>query len=441
MNCPYHLADCPHQQALAENDSCPQCLRVIKRCDRCQGWNPAFANFCRFCRQALSGADGNWLGYRGSARRLGLNTAAPGAPASRSESLDVRETPLRMDLGRPCRSLLAYDRHVVAIAQDGSIEIGDAEQPESRYRFKAEGPVSCEPCIDQGVLYLGSRDLLTAYSLGALTIGGGRLTPLWHVRLSGTPIHALVVQDRRLYVTLFKPPRKQVQVFEIAGRTPGATGRVLHTSDVVSWLAGDPASRQVVFLSLDGRSVHLHTVTQPHDEYTQRPLSMESFAEQQPVALLGGKVFGVFGAEDRLCQIDVHASTFDRALGFDTKLFALGTDGHGWNGEAVRTDTTHVFFLPSDTREELPPLDRVSQGSPIIVRDRAAVLGMQDGQVRLYDLHHLPRYISWRVAADEQPITALASFGHYVAAGNGKGVVKTLELRRKSAAARSPASD
>jgi len=70
----------------------------------------------------------------------------------------------------------------------------------------------------------------------------------------------------------------------------------------------------------------------------------------------------------------------------------------------------------------------------VIVRRRAAILGMQDGRLRIYDLLALPRYDVRRLAGDGDTITALIAFQSYVAIGNVKGVVKVVELRVPEAA-------
>src|SRR6185295_8442213 len=137
-------------------------------------------------------AQGNWLSYKGSPQRLGLNAASPaGADLPGRGSFELQEKELKLRLEDPCRSLLGYDRHLIALSQNGTIEIGDPELPAATLRLKAEGPISCEPCVEDGVLYLGAPGRLTAYSLGALTLTSPRLAPLWQLRLSGTPVQAL----------------------------------------------------------------------------------------------------------------------------------------------------------------------------------------------------------------------------------------------------------
>jgi hypothetical protein len=439
LSCPYSHPNCPQQRLPANAEDCPECQHFLKPCSQCGTRNRAFANFCRSCRAALPATRGNWLGYKGSTQRLGLNTASPPAwDPPRWENLEIRETGLKLQLGESCRGLLGYDRHLIAIGQNGAIEIGDPQRPASNLRFRAEGPISCEPCIDRGILYLGAPWRLSAWSLGGLTLANPQLISLWTLPLSGTPVQALTVLDNRLYVTVYhQEGRREVQVIDSLDRTPPPGPRVLHTASRLSWVAADPASHQVIFFSQEGSSLQLHTVApNSRPELTSRPVTLPTFADPVPIAFLGGKAFGVFGDEEKLCRIDIQSAAFEQALDTDTKLFSLNRDGErGWDGDGVRTDTTGVVFMISGIRDSFTPLERVAKGSPVILQGCAAVLGMMDGRIRLYDILHPPRNEVRRLSDDGEPIAALASFQNFVAAANTKGLVKVFELRGKGVAA------
>lgn len=432
MSCPYFQADCPERTLPTGATSCPQCQRYLKRCRECGSNNRAFANYCRTCRAVLAADYGNWLSFKGSAQRLGTATHL-GGPAA-GGPLNVRDKPLRMQLGDTCRGLLGYDRHLIAVAQNGTIEIGDPEDSAPSVRLKADGPVSCEPCVDQGVLYVGSPGRLSAYSLGSLTLAVPRLAPLWQLPLSGTPIQALTCLGNRLYVTIVNQGRKEVQVVENLERTPPLAPRTLHASLKVSWMAGDPANQQAVFFSQKDDSLYLHTV-QPamaRTDLNSAPLSRvpSPFAEQVPISLLGGKIFGVFGDEDKLCRIDAFSGEFEQSLGPDVKLFSLSRDrDRGWDGDGVQIDTGGISFLRTGQRVSLAPLERVGKGSPVLLQGRAAAVGLQDGQLRIYDLHRLPLYDVRRLSGDGEAITALVSFHSYIAAGNIKGDIRVYEIQ------------
>lgn len=439
MSCPYSQPNCPQQKLPADAEGCPECQQFLKPCPQCGVRNRAFANFCRSCRTVLSANRGNWLGYKGGSQRLGLNTSTPPAwEPQRWENLEIRETGLKLQLGENCRSLLGYDRHLIAVSQNGTIEIGDPQRPAASYRLRADGPISCEPCIDRGILYLGSPWRLSAWSLGGLTLASPRLTSLWTLPLSGTPVQALTAMGNRLYLTVYhQEGRKEAQVIDNLDRNPPSAARVLHSASRLSWVAADPGSHQVIFFSQEGPSLQLHTAAHnSRPELTSRAVVLPSFADPVPIAFLGGKAFGVFGDEEKLCRIDVDTAAFEQAFDSDTKLFSLTRDGErGWDGDGVRIDTTSVAFLRSGIKDSFTPLERVAKGSPVILQGCAAVLGMQDGRIRLYDLLHPPRHEVRRLSDDGEPITALASFQNFVAAGNAKGVVKVFELRGKGATA------
>lgn len=441
MSCPYFQPDCPERVLPPAAADCPQCLRRLKRCPGCGANNRAFANFCRSCCAEFGAAQGNWTSYRGGSQRLGLLASLPGREAPRSGTLEVREMGIHLQLGESCRSLLGYDRHLIAISQGGSIEICDPELPASSLRLKADGPVSCEPCIDRGVLYLGSPGRLSAYSLGSLSLESPRLAPLWTLPLSGTPVQALTPLGNRLYVTVFRQDgRKEVQAVDGLDRNPPQAPRLLHTGERLSWTAADPESRQMVFLSQEGEEVLLGSVTHTDGraDLGIQPLSgiPRPFADQVPIALLGGKVFGVFGDEEKLCRLDARTGEFEQSLGADTKLFSLGRGrDKGWDGDGVQVGTNGVTFLRADFKDPFSPLERVVKGSPVVVQGRAAVLGMQDGRLRIYDLRRVPRHDVRRLTADGEAISALAAFDGYVAAGNARGVVKVFALVDGGAAA------
>jgi hypothetical protein len=427
---------CPEAKLPGTAENCPDCLNLLKRCPQCGVWNRAWANHCRSCQAFLPAETGNWLGYRAGAQRLGVNDVKP--PAWESESWDrlgILESGTSLQVGDSCWSLLGYDRHIVAIAKNGAIEIADPAQRATRYRLRAEGPLTCQPCINAGVLYLGASDSLTAYSLGALTLPTPRVTPLWRIPLQGIPIQALTAVDERLYVTVLRNDRKSVHVVENLASSPSSRVLLQPTSRV-SWIAGDPRRRQVVFFSGEGRFPSVHAVKRgAHPELTTRSVSsLPPFAEHVPIALLGDKVFGVFGDDERLCRIDAASGVFEKALDADTKFFALIDEGGGaWGGDGVCIDTTGVSFLGADVKDGFAPHDRVMSGSPVILRQCTAIVAMTDGKVRLYDLAHLPRHQVWRVFPEGDQITALASFSNYIAIGNSRGSVKLLELRGKAA--------
>ncbi|HEY6141049.1 MAG TPA: zinc ribbon domain-containing protein [Thermoanaerobaculia bacterium] len=430
MNCPYAERTCIADLAPAA-ERCPACKRFSKRCPQCHLRSRAFANFCRGCGAALPVRQGNWLGFKGGARRAGVNSRAEGP---RRQSVDIVSAGLKLRLGGVCRSLLGYDGQLIAVARDGTIEIGDPARPAGATRLQARGPVSCEPCIERGLLFLGAPNQLSAYSLGAITLPVPRLRPLWQIALDGTPIQALTAVGNRLYAAVASDVGRSLQVIENVVETPPSAPRTLYATrgaaSRLSWLAADDV--RAVFLTEEEGSVELHSVTHARLELSSRTVMVPAFAEH-PISLLGEHLFGVFGNGQQLYRINVRAGSVDEQLDDDTQLFSLTHDGdHEWDRDGVRIDSSGVAFMRAAGRDTFNDLDRAVKGSPVIVEGRVAAIGMQDGRVLIYDLQHPPKHEKWRLGGNGAAITALASFGHYVAAGDADGIVEVVELRERA---------
>ena len=104
-------------------------------------------------------------------------------------------------------------------------------------------------------------------------------------------------------------------------------------------------------------------------------------------------------------------------------------------GDGVQVGTNGVTFLRADFKDPFSPLERVVKGSPVLVQGRAAVLGMQDGRLRIYDLRRVPSHDVRRLPGDGEAISAIAAFDSSIAAGNARGVVKVFEIREGGTAA------
>jgi hypothetical protein len=423
VTCPYSDPDCTSDIAA----NAPRCLcgRYQKRCPGCATRNRAFANFCRDCGKALPPLKTNWSGYRGGPRRLGVNTASPGSACL------VAKTDLVLQLGDTCRSLLGYDGHLLAISLGGVVEMADPLRAKSVCRFAAQGPITAEPCIRNGVLYLATRGQLSAYPLAAMTMATPRVRPLWQLPVNGTPIQALTAIGDRLYVTLASANWREVHVVDGLDQRQQPVARSLHGASKISWLAADPATARAVFLSeIDGRGVQLHV---SGSALASHPVALHGLAEH-PIALLAGSVFGIFGDAHQLYRIDASSGAVEEPLDEDTQLFAVTHDvDDEWDRDSVLIDTGGITFSRAGVRDTFEPHERAVKGSPIVVRGCAAVIGMEDGRVRIYDLTQLPRQDVWYVGGSRNSaeITALASFDSYIAAGNRDGVVEVCELRAR----------
>ncbi|HEY0373091.1 MAG TPA: hypothetical protein VGD79_13890 [Thermoanaerobaculia bacterium] len=396
----------------------------LKRCEACAEGNRAFANFCRSCGRALS-APSNWSGYRGGMRRLGFH-----ASGSKHDPVTA-PLPLTLHLGGDCRSLLACDGHLVAISHSGAVAVADVTTPAVVCRFQAHGPVTAQPCLHNGVLYLAAGNQLSAYSLGPVSAQQPHVRTLWTLPLSATPIHAVTLVDDRLYVTVASSSWREVQAVENLER-PAL--RTVHGATRVSWLAADPSEHTAVFFSQnDSEAVQLQVASGP--QLTSHTMTLQQIPEQ-PIAMIGRTVFGVFGDEHRLYRIDTVTGAIEEPLGDDVQFFALShAPEEQWDRESVLIDSDGITFSSAGVRDAFGPLDRAVKGSPLIVRDSAALVGMDDGRVRVYNLALLPRHEVWRVGGSASPITALAAFDDFIAAGNREGVVEVRELRAKGQAA------
>lgn len=410
MTCPYSEPNCASALAI----DAPRCLcgRYVKRCAECSSRNRAFANFCRGCGAAMPPSNTNWTGYRGNPRRLGTT------PSLRGSDYTTRPPALRLRLGDACRALLGYDGHVVAVSVNGVVELADPSRGRSICRFQAQGPITAEPCIHDGVLYLATRGHLAAYGLAAMTPATPRVRPAWHLPLNGTPVQALTPVGERLFVTLVTPDRREIYAIE------QQTARLLFDAPKLSWVAADPAGSHAVFLSEDGGRLQLHVIDH---ELTTYPVALQSFADH-PIALLDGTVFGIFGHEHRLYRIDVDNGEVAEPLEADTQFFALTRHGDEWDRDGVRIDSGGIHFTRAGIHDSFAPHERVTKGSPVIVQGCAVAVGMEDGRVLLYDVAQLPRHEAWRFAGSSAAITALAAFDSYIAAGNREGVVEVREL-------------
>jgi hypothetical protein len=359
---------------------------------------------------------GNWPGYKGGSRRLGVNDAPIASDCV------TRSAGLRLRLGDACRSLLGYDGHLIAISLNGVVEIADPMRARSVCRFQAQGPMTAEPCISNGILNLATRGQISAYALAAMTLDPPHVRPLWQASLNGTPIQALTPVGDRLYVTVASADWREVHVIE------RQAARLLSAAPKVSWLAADPARSRAVFLSEEDGRVQLYVADH---ELTAHPVALQSLRDH-PIALLGDTVFGVFGDAHRLYRIDAATGGIEEPLDEDTQFFSLTQDGDEWDRDSVCIDSSGILFSRSRVRDSFAPQERASRGSPVIVQGCAVAVGMEDGRVLIYDVAQLPRHEIWRLG--DSPITALASFDSYIVAGNKDGVVEVRELVAKGMA-------
>lgn len=424
MDCPY--PDCSAKDLAKEVAACSTCRRFVKSCGTCRALGRAFANFCQRCGQPFPGEDDHWSGFRGGARRLGLNAQKPNLRLAESRLLPVPNGNLSLADG--CFSLLSWDSHLVAASHSGQVEIVSPRMAFHRRLSLSGSAMTCHPCISRGSLFLGQEGSLTAFSLGALTLPEPKTEPRWQLDVEGRPAGALLALGGRLFATIKRRDGRMslIVVDGVSRRQPAAT-RVLLTEPKLSALAGDFPSQTVHVLSEAKGHLQLHRLKAGVD-----PLRVVSYPLQDlPIgpmqstvlAAMGSKLFAVVGGEDQLCRVEWGKGAI--RLDSDVKKFALGSLDQ-WG----QVETNGIRFPFLHRREKLGHMDRVI-GQPVIIRDFAFAVGLQDGRVMLYDWNGPHQQREIRVDSQENGITALASFGPYLAAGSSRGKVALYEVVAK----------
>jgi len=90
-------------------------------------------------------------------------------------------------------------------------------------------------------------------------------------------------------------------------------------------------------------------------------------------------------------------------------------------------DSEGIVF-PSGSRDDLHFREQV-RAQPITFQNCGAALGLQDGRIRVYDLQRPPYYLSERLeGGGEAEITAMASVGRFLVAGDALGRIGRFEL-------------
>ncbi len=423
MNCPY--PDCSKKKLPKGTNRCPQCRRFIKPCRQCKELNRALSRFCRACGRRLVDSQEDWLGYKGGPERCGLNRYRH---PKGLRNLTLKEL-LRLDLEDPCCSLLSCEGLLIAISECGIIEAADLAGSGRPIRWRADGAVCGQPCVERGSLYIGGENWVAAYSLAGLTRTPPRLEPRWTVRLQGTPMHSLLAQEGRLYLNVgFADGTRQVQVIDNIDGPQPSRARILFSSRILSSLVGSPPpGKWVSFLSQENGDTVVYRVEHQEStpKYSKKPIkgAPRPLRDHVPIAAIGKKIFAVFGDDDLLCRIDAEDAVFDVGIHPDTKRFALSGLGDG-----IVVHTAALFFIKRNAEEALSHLDRV-KGPPVILKDRAALLGFQNGRLRVHDLNN-PAFYQEHSISDKEfaAVTALASFRDYIAAGSDDGTVKLLKL-------------
>jgi hypothetical protein len=232
----------------------------------------------------------------------------------------------------------------------------------------------------------------------------------------------------RLFVTsAHGHDRRSVLVLEGIDKLKEAPqAREVYSAGKLSTLAAEPRTQQVFFLSeeMGGLRVHVVDLRNAALGFASHavPNPLVPLADHVPIAVMGAKIFGVFGYEDELCRIDLDANLASTSMREDAKRFSFNRYGQ-W----VQVETTGIAFPHLRVQDELSHMERV-RVQPVVVRDCAAAVGLVDGRILVYDLKSPPYHWDLRLSSQGHEITALSSFGRYLAAGDAAGNVKVFRL-------------
>jgi len=396
---------------------------VLKLCRVCGATGRALAGFCHVCGDELPPTQYDWPTFKGGEQRLGLDEIRLAKGFRQLQATEV----LHLTLGERCHSLLSWDRHLIAIGRNGTVKIVEPSSRETIGTMTADGPLTCEPSIDRGVLFLACADRIAAYALGGLTLTSPRLDPLWQASISGVPTQALLTRGNRLFVnTQTTSGKRSVQMLEDVHRLIRPQVRELLSAERVSTLAAGPKKNEVILVMERAKALEVQlldaSAATPTFESHRVPSPILPLIEHVPIAVLGTRVFGVFGEDDQLCRIDLDANAVMTILRADAQAFSFNRYGQ-W----IQVETFGIAFPHLEIRDELTPGERI-RGEPVVFFDSTAAVGLHDGRILVYDITRPPYHEELRVSPEGHEVTALAAFDRFLAAGDAAGHVKLFEL-------------
>ncbi len=429
-DCPY--VDCQQDDIEVTAEECPECKQWLKRCGKCRTPNRAFANYCRFCGELLTGSNESWSGCKGDIQRRGLNRfVIPHSPPD----LEVTELKSTGFSGK-CGSILADDGYLIAVSENGIIQVMDFNRLENEpYTFMTDGNIYAEPALHNGTLYVGTvksqdqeRGSIFAYTLGGVSLNPPEVVPRWNMDLKGTPVQALLPFADRLYLNMgFKDGHREVHIIDNIKGTKPTSPLCVYNGGLSSTLAADPFTQKVFFLSENKGRLFInmfdHSVgTAPgmmSVEVKDAPSGLQDFI---PIAVLGTKLFAVFGENKELCRLDVPNKNFETKITNWVRKFAVPSIS-----KQIIINSRGVFSTPDSQQENLMGGESVISG-PVVLRDRAVVVGLRDGKIRFYNLNKLSIHNEIQVFQTDERIQAIAAYKNMIAVGNQKGKVKLLQL-------------
>ncbi|HLP62758.1 MAG TPA: hypothetical protein VK186_28225 [Candidatus Deferrimicrobium sp.] len=428
-DCPY--TDCRQQDIPAYIEICPGCNRWLKRCNICSTANRVFSNFCRYCGGIIPDSNESWSGCKGGGQRSGLNRYV-----IQNSPPDIKLNELKnFSLSKRCRAALAADGFFITISDDGMIKIINLNNlGEEPFSFNINNKIFAEPAVHKGTLYVGciqdedqDKGAIHAYTLGGISLDPPEVQLRWTVSLKGTPVQALLPFENRLYLNIgHKNGGREIHVIEnIMGNKPTDTISV-YNGERSSTVVGDIPTKRVFFLSKNDKQLLINTFD--HTKNSPEMISKEvhdspsDILDHIPISVLGSKVFAVFGEKRDLCRLDSFENIFESRITGKVRQFALA----GMNKHII-INSTGVFSSIGNAQENLNQGESIISG-PIVLRDKAVLVGLNDGRIRFYNLNNISVQNDFQVFNGNEKVQVLASFRDIIAIGNQNGGIKLLQL-------------
>jgi hypothetical protein len=340
-------------------------------------------------------------------------------------------------LNGSCRSILTYDRHIFAVSStdtDGSIVVAPLMEMEDLQAYcwslNLRAPVRARAVIHRGSLYVAAGSRLFAFTLS--DVGGAALQLRWSFDFrASVPVSVLLPIDDSLYVPVAHDPQYQrgcmIRLDNISSATqPRAV--VLHDGLMPSPAAAmESEPRSVFFLAAD--TVRLYCGMVSHQDGREPALAWRpvnnAFSPMDPVhpiAVHYGKIFSIFRQDQTLCRIDIQTAQVDDAIVRNARRFSLST-----SGSPLVVTAANVMIPARRLAEDLLP-GHIVHSHPLLLGDVAAVMGLGDGDVRIFDMANLARFRVWRVPGAGAPVTHLAPYGDILVIGDAFGAITVTEF-------------
>ncbi|MBI5844835.1 MAG: hypothetical protein HZB23_09235 [Deltaproteobacteria bacterium] len=440
MNCPY--LDCGGALETG-GQSCPECRRIIKTCQNagCGASNRFWARYCTACGEPLAEVSFNWPCARGGCQRTGRAPCLKETDIHNWKLSPLSEIapPAKGQAGVQWPSLLIYGDCLVTGYAAGCIRIFDlsarsgAAAPEVNSIELGEHLYS-SPAISRESLYVGAGNSIFAYSMSML-LEGKSSQPRWKKSLDRAAVHSIMPVGDVLAVTSKSPDG----LWEV-GALKGVSGNrppdylPIHKAATVSSLAGNSLYAQGVageskfyffFFSSNGRDTLVHKVdVNPvdcsltmgsHTFNINLPVKDPSL---MPVAAVGNIVY-VLAGDGALFRFNAVQRTGQRMGNFGgLRDFALLSP----NTPIVAADNA-VFRLDGANRIRLEgPCENIT-APPVLMGDKALILGLGQGEIRLYHPERLSHEKTLQVEYGRSVVSVAVS-RNIVAAVSDSGLAK-----------------